>query len=185
MNIYINDNIAGFDVEAALPLLSEQRREQCLKFKHEQGRKTCAAAYLLLCEGLKKEYGITEKPVFEYGEHGKPVIVGFPHIHFNISHCREAAICVLSNQPIGVDIESIREYKESLVRYTMNDAEIDEITHSQNPALAFIRFWTMKEAVLKLSGEGIRNNMKTVLTGHEPINTVVNEEKGYVYSVVY
>ena len=67
----------------------------------------------------------------------------------------------------------------------MNDAEIDEITHSQNPALAFIRFWTMKEAVLKLSGEGIRNNMKTVLTGHEPINTVVNEEKGYVYSVVY
>lgn len=183
--LYLNDDIARFDFEAALPLLSDQRREQALKFKHEQGRKTCAAAYLLLCEGLKKEYGITEKPVFEYGEHGKPVLVGFPNIHFNISHCREAVICAISDRPVGVDIESLREYKESLVRYTMNDAEIDKITHSANPALAFIRYWTMKEAILKLSGEGIRNDLKTVLTGHEPIKTVVNVERGYVYSVIY
>ena len=88
-----------------------------MKFKHEQGRKTCAAAYLLLCEGLRKEYGITEKPVFEYGEHGKPSIVGHPEICFNISHCREAVLCALSDKPIGVDIESIREYKDTLVHY--------------------------------------------------------------------
>ena len=40
--IYLNDDIEHFDWQAALPLLSEQRREQCLKFKHELGRKTCA-----------------------------------------------------------------------------------------------------------------------------------------------
>ena len=53
--IYLNDDIVNFDWESALPLLSDQRREQCLKFKHEQGRKTCAAAYLLLCEGLRQD----------------------------------------------------------------------------------------------------------------------------------
>ena len=53
--IYINDNIDAFDVEAALPLLSDERREQTLRFRFERGRKTCAAAYLLLCEGLKTE----------------------------------------------------------------------------------------------------------------------------------
>ena len=53
--VYLNDDIAHFDWESALPLLSAQRREQVLKFKHEQGRRTCAAAYLLLCEGLRKE----------------------------------------------------------------------------------------------------------------------------------
>ena len=63
--IYLNDDIAGFDLDAALPLLSEQRREQALKFKYELGRKTCAMAYLLLCEGLQKEYGLTERPVLE------------------------------------------------------------------------------------------------------------------------
>ena len=102
--IYLNDDIAGFDFEASLPLLSEQRREQALKFKYEQGRKTCSAAYLLLCQALQQEYGITDRPIFEYGEHGKPAIVGLPHIHFNLSHCREAAICVVSDSPVGIDI---------------------------------------------------------------------------------
>lgn len=184
--IYLNDDIAHFDFEAALPLLSEQRREQAMKFKYEQGRKTCAAAYLLLCEGLRKEYGMAEKPVFEYGEHGKPFIIGHPEIHFNLSHCKEAAICVISDRPVGVDIESIREYKESLVDYTMNDDEVAMIAHSLHPAQTFTRLWTMKEAILKCCGEGIGGrSMKNVLTGSERIETIVNVEKNYVYSVVF
>ena len=183
--IYLNDDIAGFDFEAALPLLSDQRREQALKFKYELGRKTCAMAYLLLCEGLRKEYGITERPIFGYGEHGKPFIMGHPDIHFNFSHCRVGVICVIRDRPIGVDIESIREYKESLVRYTMNDREVQQIEQAEHPEVEFIRLWTMKEAVLKLSGNGIVDNMKGVLTGREQIETVYNEEKKYIYSVVF
>jgi len=167
-----------------LPLLSEQRREQCLKFKHELGRKTCAAAYLLLCEGLRKEYGITEPPVFEYGEHGKPAIVGHPEVCFNMSHCREAAICVLSDKPVGVDIESIRRYSDSLARYTMNDAELKRIEQAERRDVEFIRLWTLKEAVLKRSGEGIRNDMKHVLDVLKDAKTIINEKKGYIYSVV-
>ena len=182
--IYLNDDIEHFDWQAALPLLSEQRREQCLKFKHEQGRKTCAAVYLLLCEGLRKEYGITELPVFEYGEHGKPSIVGHPDIFFNMSHCREAAICVLSDVPVGVDVESIRSYNESLARYTMSDAEMELIEKAERPDVEFIRLWTLKEAVLKRSGEGIRNNMKHVLDGLKVAKTEINEKKGYIFSVV-
>ena len=183
--VYLNDDIQGFDFEAALPLLSAQRREQALKFKHELGRKQCALAYLLLCKGLRQEYGITERPVFEYSEHGKPQIVGHPDIHFNISHCREAVLCVVSDQPVGCDIESIREYKESLARYTMNDTELEKILHSPHPEQAFIRLWTMKEALLKLTGEGIRNDIKDVLTGQESFETVENTERGYIYSILY
>ena len=182
--IYLDDDIEHFDWEAALPLLSDQRREQCLKFRHELGRKTCATAYLLLCEGLRKEYGIEQPPVFEYGEHGKPVIVGHPEICFNMSHCKEAAICVLSDKPVGVDIESIRNYNESLARYTMNDAEMAQIEQAERPEVEFIRLWTLKEAVLKRSGEGIRNDMKHVLDGLKDAKTVINEKKGYIYSVV-
>ena len=184
--VYLNDNIADFDFEAALPLLSEQRREQALKFKHDLGRKTCAATYLLLCEGLRKEYGITEKPVFDYGEHGKPAIQGHPDIHFNLSHCREAVICVISHRPVGVDIESIRRYKETIARYTMNDSEFTQITHSPHPAHTFTQLWTKKEALLKLSGEGIQGrSMKYILTGDEQIETHINMEKNYVYSIVF
>jgi 4'-phosphopantetheinyl transferase len=157
--IYLNDDLAHFDFEAALPYLSAQRREQALQFKFELGRKTSAAVYLLLCKGLREEYGITEPPVFEFGEHGKPSIVGHPDIHFNMSHCREAAICVLSNRPVGVDVESVREFHESLVRYTMNDEEVRQIEQAERPDVEFIRLWTMKEAVLKHSGRGIVDDL--------------------------
>ena len=183
--IYLNDDIEAFDWQAALPLLSEQRRQQCLKFKHELGRKTCAAAYLLLCQGLCREYGIEEPPVFEYGEHGKPAIAGHPEICFNMSHCREAALCVLSDRPVGVDVESIRRYSESLARYTMNDREMQLILKARRPEVEFTRLWTLKEAVVKRSGEGIRNDMKHVLDGLKEAKTEINEKKSYVFSIVY
>lgn len=184
MSIYINDNLAQFELDEALPLLSVQRREQCLKFKYELGRKQCAAAYLLLCQGLREEHGITEPPIFAYGEHGKPMIVDHPDIHFNMSHCREAVICMLSNKPIGVDVETIHRYSESLARYTMSDEEMEQILQSDNPALVFTRLWTMKEAVLKLSGHGLTDNLKPVLSQFSgKLQTIAHPDLRYVYSI--
>ena len=182
-HIFINDHIDDLDLDAALALLSEQRREQALQFKHEFGRRACATTYLLLCKGLRELYGITEKPIFEYGAHGKPFIVGHTDIHFNFSHCKEAVVCAISNRPIGVDVDSIRKYKDSLVQYTMNAKEIQQIKQAECPDIAFTRLWTMKEARLKLTGEGITNNMKDVL--NEPFNmtTIVSPDMRYVYSV--
>ena len=193
--IYLNDHLFDFDLDAALLELSEQRRQLALRYRHELGRRTCAAAYLLLCEGLRKEYGITEKPVFEFGEHGKPSIIGRPDLHFSLSHCREAAICVLSDRPVGIDIESVGRYNDRLVRYTMNDEEMAQILASNRPDIAFTRLWTQKEAVLKCTGEGIGNDLKNVLkkfresspTTHRPspITTVESPDERYVYSVCY
>ena len=184
---------------AALERLSEQRREQTVRYSHEFGRRASAAAYLLLCEGLKRLHGIDEKPLFTYGEHGKPTLVGHPDIHFNLSHCKEAAICAISDHPVGVDIECPREYRDSLVRYTMNAREVSDITQSSHPDIMFTRLWTMKEAVVKLSGHGISNDMKHVLDvraeklNHPLDNNTTNNMPGlitvdgpgmrYIYSV--
>ena len=181
-NIYVSENIWNFDLNAALAEISEQRREQAPKFKHEQGQRLCVLAYQLLKEGLRKEYGILENPIFEYNEHGKPSIVGHPEIYFNMSHCKEAAVCVISTHPIGIDVESIREYKDSLVNYTMNEEEACEIKSSGNPASAFIRLWTMKESTMKLIGTGISNDMKSVIDTTKYKYTTVNKQR-YIYTV--
>ena len=182
MWVLVSEAIWAFDLQAALKEISEQRREQALKFKHEQGQRLCVLAYLLLKQALREGYGITENPVFEYNEHGKPSIVGHPEIFFNLSHCKEAAVCVVSDQPIGVDVESIREFKESLVNYTMNDDEIAQINSAEHPAAAFIRLWTMKEATMKLIGTGISNDMKTVIDTTKYKYTTVNRQR-YIYTV--
>ena len=180
--IYLSEDIWDFDLSKALNEISEQRREQALKFKFEQGQRLCVLAYQLLKEGLHKEYGITENPIFEYNEHGKPSIVGHPEIYFNLSHCKEAVVCAISNHPIGIDVESIREFKDSLVNYTMNDDEVREIEASENPASAFIRLWTMKEATMKLVGTGISNDMKTVIDTAKYKYTTIDRQR-YIYTV--
>ena len=186
--IYINDDIYGFSTEKiaeCIENLPSQRREVALRYKHELGRRQCVLAYLLLCEGLEREYGITDKPVFSYGEHGKPSIIGHEDIHFNLSHCKTAVACAISDNPIGIDVESIRDAKESVIRYAMNDDEARQIISSSNSALEFTKLWTMKESVLKLTGEGINDNMKSVLSPENlrgiTIETIVRDE--YVYSV--
>ena len=183
MRIIVSEEIWDFDLEAALEDISVQRREQALKFKFELGQRLCVLAYRLLKQGLREEYGIVGNPIFEYNEHGKPSIVGHPEIHFNLSHCKEAVVCVVSDQPVGVDVESIREYRESLVHYTMNDEEIREIESAEDPASTFIRLWTMKEATLKLIGTGISNDIKTVISKEYRYTTV--EKKNYIYTVCF
>ena len=182
MKILVEEDIWGFDLNAALKEISSQRREQALKFKHEEGQRLCVLAYLLLKRLLRQEYGIEDNPVFEYNEHGKPSIVGHPDIHFNLSHCKEAAACVVSNQPVGVDVEVIREYKESLVHYTMNENEVHEVETTADPATAFIRLWTMKEATLKLYGKGIIDDLKHVIDPVR-INYITTERPKYVYTI--
>ena len=180
--IYVREDIWDFDLESSLREISEQRREQALRFKHEQGRRLCVLAYLLLKQGLREEYGIMDNPVFEYNEHGKPSIVGHPEIFFNLSHCKEAVACAISDQPVGIDVESVRSYKERLARYTMNDEEVRDIETSEQPDTTFIRLWTMKEATMKLVGTGISKDMKSVIDTEKYKYTTIDRQR-YIYTV--
>lgn len=182
VKIYINDQLDELDLESALPLLSAQRREQVLKFKFEAGRKQSAAAYRLLQTALQQKYGITAAPVFQYEAGGKPYLADHPDIYFNLSHCKEAAVCAVSDAPIGIDVEGIRRYELSLVRYTMSDEEVDIITRSADPPRTFIRYWTMKEALVKLTGKGICTDLKRLLPSPD-ILLETTECDSYIYTV--
>lgn len=183
--VYIDDKTDAFDLQEALLTISEQRRQQALRFKHEQGQRLCVAAYLLLKRALRDQEGILENPVFAYGPHGKPSIVGHPELHFSLSHCKEAAVCVLSRHPIGIDVESIGRYRETVAHYAMSDAEVARIEQAEHPDVEFVRLWTMKESLLKLTGEGINDHMKYVLKDipERSFTTVEEIEKNYIYTV--
>lgn len=182
--VYVDDQIWDFDLDAALRDISDERRAYALRFKHELGQRQCVLAYLLLKRALREVFGITENPRFTYGEHGKPTLIGHPDIHFNLSHCHEAVVCAVSDRPVGVDVESVGRYRESLVRYTMSEAEQQAIRESDDPPLTFTRLWTMKEARLKLTGEGLGHALAEVLADSSfHYETVVSVDRKYVYSL--
>jgi len=181
--IYLNENTELLNLDDALSKVSSQRREQVLKIAHESGRRLSLAVYLLLMESLQKEYGIVEPPVFEYLEGGKPVIKEHPEIHFNFSHSGNVALCAIDSRPVGADVETPRKITPSLIAYTMNDEEQALIASAPESLTAFLALWTQKEAVLKLTGEGIRRDLKTVLSHKENYSFETKIMHNYVYSV--
>ena len=182
--VYLNENTDEIDIEAALAEVSVQRREQAMKFRHENGKRLSLAVYLLLKKGLREEYGFTDNPVFGYSKEGKPFILERPDIHFNFSHSGNIALCAISDLPVGADVEAPRKITSSLIDYTMNDDEQALIRASSNPTMQFLYFWTRKEAVLKLTAEGIRNNMKMVLADAEKYCFDTIQTEKYIYSIV-
>lgn len=165
------------DLIAALP---EWRRQQALRFKYEQGRRECALSYLLLSDMLGYQ------PEFTVGEHGKPGIKG-GSIYFNLSHCRNAIACVVSDSPCGIDVECLGRYKPAVAEYSMSDEEMRMIREAEDSDAEFTWLWTRKEALLKLTGEGITDDMKTCLTSERmagmTMESGIDKENGYAWSV--
>lgn len=181
--IYLNEHIDRLDIQAALEAVSPQRREYALRYRHEHDRRLSLAVYLLLCEGLKKEYGITTPPELDFGNHGKPMLTNHSDVHFNMSHCNEAAVCAISDHPVGIDAESIRTYDQDLIERTMNKNEQKLIANSLTPCEEFIRLWTMKESVLKLTGKGISDDLHKVLDDVSSYRFTTEFHNGYILTL--
>lgn len=186
--IYLNDHIDSLDIEESLALVSKQRRQEALRYRQINGQRQSLAVYLLLCEALEKEYGIVERPEFSFGEHGKPFLADHADIHFNFSHCRRAVLCVVDSVPVGCDIEAVPEKLDmDLCRCCFNDEEVDAIISSPSPTIAFTELWTRKEAFLKLTGEGLTDNLPAVLAAplaqKASFSTHISPDHSYVYTI--
>ncbi len=176
------------EVTRLLPLVSAQRREQALGYKHTFGQYCCLQSYKMLCELLAEwsrvhQLPINQQPIFLYNDYGAPYIEGGPH--FSISHCKRGIAVAVSENPIGIDIEAIRPFSPELMRKTMNEDEQLRITSSAIPEVEFIRFWTQKEALLKLQGTGIISDLHHVLThAHDVSWTEISPlDKGYICTI--
>lgn len=166
MKIYLVKNIDTFDksfVEKCITFFPKWRKEKMLRYKHLKGQIQCGLGYILLIHALREEGVFKEMPEFSYNEHDKPFLKNYPGWYFNISHSKTAVCCVLSRKEMGIDIEEVGEYKESLAAYICNDKELESLHDSENKADDFYKLWTRKEAVFKMIGSGITNNIKDIL----------------------
>lgn len=123
-----------------------------------------AFARMLLEDALKKEYGMEILPEIQTNEFGKPFFTAFPDIHFNYSHTKNAAACVLSDSEAGIDLERVRRYNEKTARRFCSDKEWNWLQNQENMDSEWIRIWTRKEAYVKYLGKGIRMDLRSVDT---------------------
>ena len=120
-------------------------------------------------------------------DNGKPYLLDTAHIHFSLSHSGNSAACCVAEEPTGIDIEDMacfdNNYLSDMAAMSMNDNELHEIFSHTSPTMSFLRIWTRKEAYLKLTGEGLRNDMRGVLNELKgiAIHTQVIEQR-YIFS---
>ncbi len=181
-----------------ISLLPKWRRETVERIRHEQGKLESTAAYMMLMRLLHDHFNCDEQPSFVIGQHGKPELSfssgrfmrpeGGCRLHFSMSHCRVAVACIISDEgAVGIDIERTGRMTQALVDHTMSDDEALLIRSSDDSDLQFTSLWTRKEALLKLTGEGITDDLKTVLHSQRMAGVLMESHddigRGYVCSI--
>lgn len=115
---------------------------------HEVGRQ--------LLKRLYREETGEECPEISTAPGGKPHFVGSP-LHFSISHTKNHAFCALSEENVGIDAEEMdRDINLKLAEKILSPAEKLRFECAPDKRAALLKLWVLKEAAVKLTGEGLR-----------------------------
>lgn len=161
----------------------QERVDNILKINHIQGRREKVAAYELLVEMMREKGCLEQWPVFQYDENGKPHLSNYSGLHFNISHCKKAVAVALHDSEVGIDVECRRAVSQALMERVCCEEELSLIRSSAYAELEFIRLWTRKEALLKCTGVGIREDLRNILShyvDYKIITEYIGEIDGYL-----
>lgn len=134
---------------------------------HDAGRELLAKLYREATGEALPEIRVTER--------GKPCFVDSSW-HFSISHTPKHAFCALSMHPIGIDAEEAdRKINLRLAEKILSPMEKRQFDAAQDQRTALLTFWVLKEAAVKLTGEGLNGYPNhTEFTLNDPRVTTID-----------
>ena len=164
------------------------RRRRIDSMKHESGKALSLGVGVLLHKALT-EMGVEEPDEVCMNEFEKPFYKEYPEIHFSLSHSGVMAMCVISDRPVGCDVEKIRERDLDIAKRFFTSEEYDLIKSQKTDELQtkmFFRIWTLKESFVKCIGTGLStplNEFSIIPDWHGKITlnqTISNSEYNFV-----
>ena len=129
-------------------------------------------------------------PPLKLGPSGKPFIgtlsKSVNEVHFNLSHSIDLIALSTGSKEQGIDLEvaNIKRLRKPLVERVLSDKELDyylKLESDADKALFFTQQWTLREALIKLTGLSIFKMDVLSIDPYE--HTIVSSEvpKGVVY----
>lgn len=163
-----------------LPVFSDDIQRDILKYRRWQDAQLSLLGKVLLLQGLSTYYDIFDAEV-KVNSNNKPYLKGNP-VHFNISHSKDLAACVIAEFPVGIDVE----FFDTSISYVdfefqMTTGEFEKINGAEDRIGSFFTYWTAKEAIIKAHGDG----MMIPLDSFEVSNNVgiVDGEKFFIKDI--
>ena len=94
----------------------------------------------------------------EITKSGKPFFENIAGLHFNISHSGSEVSIAFSTNPVGFDMEVLDRKRDCLAiaeRFFTAEESREVKMAGDSANKLFVKLWTAKESMLKLSGEGL------------------------------
>jgi 4'-phosphopantetheinyl transferase len=158
--IHTDTHIAGIPEAELYATLSEEETARATRFRFDSDRQNFVLRRGLLRRLLGATFGIEpERILYSSSPVGKP-FVAFPEnkgLFFNLSHSGSQIVFAFSKYPeMGIDIERIRTV-DDIDRLARNYFSAEEYAilinlPSWEKNKAFIKIWSIKEALIKASG---------------------------------
>lgn len=109
-----------------------------------------------LLKRLYMEQTGRQLPSVEIGQFGRPYFRD-NHCYFSISHTHRHAFCAIADDPIGIDAEEAdRPVNLRVADRILSPEEMAQFAEAADKPRALLTFWVLKEAAVKLTGEGLR-----------------------------
>lgn len=152
-------DISKMSDEDFLKLYSEsdaERQKKADTLKRDPAKKLSIAAGELAKKAIAEELNIDPKTIrFRTTNTGKPYAENL-NIEFSISHSGTIAVCAISDHPVGIDIERIKEVSINVAKRLYTPDEQKYVFEKWDLSKQrFCEVWTRKEAYVKKIGRGI------------------------------
>lgn len=141
--------------------IGEKRRQDIRNKKNEEAKARSLAAGVLLHEGLCEylNYPPEGTPPFQtgVGQWGKPYLVDYPGIYFNLSHSGEYVCCAVADFEVGVDVQQHQAVKDKVANrfFSMEDNRLLAGLNETEKGEWFFRIWSIRESYVKFTGKGL------------------------------
>lgn len=168
--------------------LSGEERKRLSEFRFQKRRtdwlrgRWTAKKLLQLADPSCRNLPIQTVQVANEPEGAPYLLIGenqrYPGI-LSISHCGPYALCALSKSRMGCDLEHIERRSDIFIEDFFTRAEVQRVRESSDelrPILVNL-IWSMKEAVLKSIGKGLRLDTRMVEVDPPPDLTIAKAEK--------
>jgi phosphopantetheinyl transferase len=169
------------DTYKAFLTAAEQQRYQRLIRKQDKHNFILSRLLTKLGVAEITHYDWKEIEFFQE-ENKKPYLLDADkNVYFNFSHASDKVLMALSPRcEVGVDIERIKPVikTELVARSYYSENEQKHIAQSVNPQREFFRFWVRKEAIVKLLGNQLLDDLQSldVSSANAQISSKINFE---------
>lgn len=164
--------------ESLLRITDDEKKTRVERMKSSKDRDSMLVGDVLARYAINRVFGVNLRDIyFHIGEYGKPEITDYPGVFFNISHSGDFVACAVHDQPIGIDIQIIKNINYGRIAkraYTKIEQELLFSVPVDSRLNQFYKIWTQKESYLKYLGIGFTDR-NVAVSDKVQINTYQTE----------